>query len=405
MAACAGKQSASLQRLYRHVDLTSHFCELLAHLFHALLQDSLAINITVTTLFCILAHIVGDLHGAKLWAAHGAEVCRLALLRVDGLVMHAPCSDGIQGEIELVVPAELKAGLGERVIPLLGLGMTLGEVGSMGRDAVGDDAGLHILTVWQTQVFLRSDVAQHCRPHGTNVGRTDSGGDVVVARSDVCSQGAQRVERRLVAPLQLLLHVLRNLVQRHVAWPFVHHLDAFGPRPLGQLALHLQFAELGLVVGILDATGTKAITDAQRHVVFLADVQNVIPVLVGKVFLMLGDAKLRMDRAPTADDAREALRRQRHESQQYPSVDGPIIDTLLGLLDQRLTELFPSQVLSDAVDLLKRLVDGHRSHGHGAVSDDPLPRLVDVLARAQVHQGVGAPKGAPLQLLDFLLDV
>ena len=40
-------------------------------------------------------------------------------------------------------------------------------------------------------------------PHGTNVGRTDSGGDVVVARRDVCSQGSQRVERRLTRPDQI----------------------------------------------------------------------------------------------------------------------------------------------------------------------------------------------------------
>ena len=54
--------------------------------------------------------------------------------------------------------------------------------------------------------------------------------------------------------------------------------------------------------------------------------------------------------------------------------------------------------------LLERLVDGHGPHGDGAVPHDPLPGLVDVLARAEVHEGVAPPERAPLQLLHLLLD-
>ena len=54
--------------------------------------------------------------------------------------------------------------------------------------------------------------------------------------------------------------------------------------------------------------------------------------------------------------------------------------------------------------LLQRLIDRHGAHGDRAISDDPLPRLVDVLAGAQVHEGVRPPERAPLQLLDLLLD-
>ena len=77
-------------------------------------------------------------------------------------------------------------------------------------------------------------------------------GDVVVAGRDVGCERPQRVERRFAAPLELPGHVFLDHVQRHVARTFVHHLHALGPRSLGQFALHFEFAELRLVVGVRD---------------------------------------------------------------------------------------------------------------------------------------------------------
>lgn len=54
----------------------------------------------------------------------------------------------------------------------------------------------------------------------------DAHRDVIVARCDVRRQWAQGIERGFIAPLGLLPHVLRDLVQGHVAWPLVHHLRA-----------------------------------------------------------------------------------------------------------------------------------------------------------------------------------
>ena len=56
------------------------------------------------------------------------------------------------------------------------------------------------------------------------------------------------------------------------------------------------------------------------------------------------------------------------------------------------------------VDLLEALVDRHRADRHRRVADDPLARLVDVLAGRQVHHRVGAPADRPLQLVDLLAD-
>lgn len=47
---------------------------------------------------------------------------------------------------------------------------------------------------------------------------------MIVPRSDIRREGTKRVERSLVAPVQLIAHVLGNLVKRDVSGAFVHDL-------------------------------------------------------------------------------------------------------------------------------------------------------------------------------------
>ena len=93
-----------------------------------------------------------------------------------------------------------------------------------------------------------------------------------------------------------------------------------------------------------------------------------------------------------------------HVAEQHAGVDGEVVHALLGLLDERVAVDLPGQVLGPAADLLERLVDRHRADRHRRVAEDPLARLVDVLAGREVHHRVGAPERRPAQLLDFLLD-
>ena len=86
-------------------------------------------------------------------------------------------------------------------------------------------------------------------------------------------------------------------------------------------------------------------------------------------------------------------------------MDGEIVDALLGLLDQRVAEDFPRQLLGDAADLFERLIDGDGADRNGRVADDPFARVVDVAAGGQVHDGVGAPADRPDQLVDFGRDI
>lgn len=47
---------------------------------------------------------------------------------------------------------------------------------------------------------------------------------MVVPRGDVRGEGAECVEGGLVAPVELVAHVLGDLVERHVSWALVHDL-------------------------------------------------------------------------------------------------------------------------------------------------------------------------------------
>ncbi len=81
-------------------------------------------------------------------------------------------------------------------------------------------------------MLLRRHIAEHRRAEPADHGRADGARDVVVAGRDVGDERPQRVERGLAAERELLLDVHLDLVQRHVAGPFDHHLTALRPRRL-----------------------------------------------------------------------------------------------------------------------------------------------------------------------------
>ena len=82
-------------------------------------------------------------------------------------------------------------------------------------------------------------------------------------------------------------------------------------------------------------------------------------------------------------------------------MDGEIINALFGLFNQRIGEDFPCQVLGHAADLFQRLIDGHSADGDGRIADDPFAGVVNVAARAQVHDGIRAPADRPDHLVNL----
>ena len=166
----------------------------------------------------------------------------------------------------------------------------------------------------------------------------------------------------------------------------------------------LQLGELRLVVGVGDRAGAQAVAERERDVVGAHDLADLAEVRVGEVLLVMGQAPLGHDRSAARDDAGDAARGHRDVPQQHAGVHREVVDALLALLDQRVAVDLPGQILRTAADLLERLVDRDGADRHRGIADDPLARLVDVLAGRQIHDRVGAPQRRPAQLVHLLLD-
>src|SRR6185437_10032494 len=174
-------------------------------------------------------------------------------------------------------------------------------------DFVRDDAVLHVFLVRQAEVFLGGDVAQHGAAVPADHRGADAAGEVVVAGSDVRGERAEGVERGFVGPFELFGHVFLDHVHGDVTGAFVHDLHAFGPGAFGQFALHLEFAELRLVVGVGNRAGAEAVADGKRNVVGGHYVADVVPVGVEEIFLVMGEAPFGHDAAAARDDTGHAM--------------------------------------------------------------------------------------------------
>ena len=215
----------------------------------------------------------------------------------------------------MIFPAEFEARFADGVVAVLRAGMAFRQIGGVRGDLVGDDAVFHVLLVRQAEMFFRRDVAKHGAAVPADHRRADRAGDVIVAGRDVGRERAERVERRFVAPLELLLHVLLDHVHGDVARAFVHHLHVLRPRRAWSVRpACISSRELRLVVRVGDRAGPQTVADGKADVVGGHDLADLVPMRVEKTFLMMREAPLGHDRAAARDDAGGASRRQRDVS-------------------------------------------------------------------------------------------
>jgi len=80
----------------------------------------------------------------------------------------------VEAEGELVAPAEFETGLGDGVVSDLGGRVSLGEVGGVGADLVGDDTFANVLAVGEAEVLFWSHVAEHSTAIPADVSRSDA---------------------------------------------------------------------------------------------------------------------------------------------------------------------------------------------------------------------------------------
>ena len=258
--------------------------------------------------------------------------------------------------------------------------MAFGQVGGMGSYLISNNPRAYIFPIGQAEVFLRGDITKHRRTQPSDLCRSDGGGDVVVAWCNVGHEWAEGVERCIVTRLDLAFHILLNLVQRYVSRSFDESLYILFPGTENQLAQGVEFSKLCLIVGIGNAPWTQTVSQRYGHIVLGKNVADVVKVFVKKTFLIVDEAPLAHDASATAHDTAQPLVRQVDIMQADTGMDGEVIHPLFALLDEGVPIDFPSKVFHLAIDLLQCLIDGHGTHGYGAVADNPFAGFMDVIA-------------------------
>lgn len=82
---------------------------------------------------------------------------------------------------------------------------------------------------------------------------------MVVARSHIGHQRAERIEWCPVAFFDLPVHIFADFMHRHVSRSFDKRLYVFRPCPLYQFAHGIQFSKLCSVVGIEYRSGAQSV--------------------------------------------------------------------------------------------------------------------------------------------------
>jgi len=130
-----------------------------------------------------------------------------------------------------------------------------------------------------------------------------------VAGRNVRRKRPERVERRLVAPFQLL--AMFSSIMCIGTWPGPSFITCRRvPTRAWSVRLDLEFAELRLVIRIRNRAGAQAVADAERHSYCAMRSQMSSSACRGNL-LMMRQAPLGHDAAAARDDARHALRRHR----------------------------------------------------------------------------------------------
>ena len=164
---------------------------------------------------------------------------RLCPLGRQRLIVVLDRSGGIQPQSKLVSPPKLETRFRKCVVANLSGWVTFRQVSRMCSDLVRDDAFSNIVSIGKPQMLFWGHITKHRTTVPADLCRPNPRSEMVISGSNIGRQRTQRVKRSLVTPLDLFLHILLNQVHRNVTGPFVHHLAAFSPSPLGQFALHL----------------------------------------------------------------------------------------------------------------------------------------------------------------------
>ena len=116
------------------------------------------------------------------------------------------------------------------------------------------------------------------------------------------TSGPEDVERGVVADALLELDVHLDLVERNVAGPFDHDLDARFQGPLHQLPQGQELFDLGAVGGVDDGARPEPVAEAEGDVVPAGDVEKAVELVIKRVLLSVVKHPGQMEGPAAGDD-------------------------------------------------------------------------------------------------------
>ena len=106
---------------------------------------------------------------------------------------------------------------------------------------------------------------------------------MIITRCNIGNQRSQHIEGSSVADGLLDLHIGSDLIHRHMSGSLHHDLYILLPGSLGELPKAKQLPDLTGVCSIRQATRTTCIPQGDGHIIFAADIKDLIVVLVERI--------------------------------------------------------------------------------------------------------------------------
>jgi hypothetical protein len=107
---------------------------------------------------------------------------------------------------------------------------------------------------------------------------------MIVPGRDIRNYRAENIKRGFLADFLLTFHIHSDLIERNMPGTFNHNLHAPNAATFNQFSQNIQLAELGGIRGIGETAGPEAVAERNRDIVFDQNIQNLIPMLIKRIF-------------------------------------------------------------------------------------------------------------------------
>ena len=146
------------------------------------------------------------------------------------------CMLRIQRTCILCFPVKLLSCFSHLVINVSCSRHALSNICRMSRNLGSNDSLLHIINIWQCQMFCRCYIAQECSSAHSGYCSTDCTCNVIISRCNISYDRSQYIEWSSHADALLDLHIGCHLIKRYMSRSFYHNLYIMCPRTFGKFS-------------------------------------------------------------------------------------------------------------------------------------------------------------------------